>query len=133
MLMRSINVLIFAFSITGCTSVAPIDFNADVVERLYFGRSIRDGGTVTESSWAAFMQQSITPRFPNGFTVWKAEGQWQGSDKALVREQSFVVEIIHPADAVDAGNAIKQIIDEYKRLYRQESVLHVITPAKADY
>lgn len=133
MLIRSSIVLIFAFIVIACTSGAPINFNADVVERLYFGRSIRDGGTVTYSSWATFMQQSITPRFPNGFTVWKAEGQWQGLDKAIVREQTFVVEIIHPADSGDAGTAIKQIIDEYKRRYRQESVLHVITPAKADY
>jgi len=131
--MRSISLLIFAFSVIGCTAVAPIDFKADVVERLYFGRAIRDGGTVTESSWAAFMRQSITPRFPNGFTVWKAEGQWQSADKAQIREQTFVVEIIHPADSVGAGTAIKQIIDEYKRRYRQESVLHVITPAKAEY
>ncbi|MDP1545262.1 MAG: DUF3574 domain-containing protein [Anaerolineales bacterium] len=133
MLIRSSIVLIFAFSLIACTSGAPINFNADMVERLYFGRSIRDGGTVTDSSWATFMQQSITPRFPNGFTVWEAEGQWQGSEKAIVREQTFVVEIIHPADSVDVGTAIKQIIDEYKRRYRQESVLHVITPAKADY
>ena len=133
MLIRSSIVLIFAFSVLACTSGVPIGFNADVVERLYFGRSIRDGGTVTDSSWATFVQQSITPRFPKGFTVWKAEGQWQGADKVQVREQTFVIEIIHPADSVDAGTAIKQIIDEYKRRYRQESVLHVITPAKADY
>lgn len=127
--------LIFAVSVIGCTSTsAPRAlFSSDVVERLYFGRSIRDGDTVTELSWAAFMQQSIIPRFPNGFTVWQAEGRWQGADKVPVREQTFIVEIIHPAESGNADTAIKQIIDEYKRQFRQESVLHVITPAKADY
>jgi Protein of unknown function (DUF3574) len=43
---------------------------------LYFGLS-RPKGSVSELEWQIFMRDEVTKRFPDGLTVWQAEGQWQ--------------------------------------------------------
>ena len=127
-------VLVFTVAFTGCSTTGQNAFSSPfVVERMYFGRNIDSTSSVSDSSWTVFLGTSVTPRFPNGFTFWRAEGQWRRADGALVHEQSFVLEIIHAADANDAETAIGRMIDEYKRAFRQESVLRVVTPAKARF
>jgi hypothetical protein len=97
---------------------------ASISDRLYFGRSIPSGGTVSDADWAAFLHEVVTPRFPAGLTVWRAEGQWRDGTGVIVHEDSFVVELIHDAD-VRSDAAIGEIAAEYKRRFRQQSVLRV--------
>jgi hypothetical protein len=99
-----------------------------IADRLYFGRSIPGGGTVSEEAWSAFLAEAVTPRFPDGLTVLRGEGQWRDSLGVVVRETSFVLELYHPASAeVDA--ALDEIAAEYRRRFRQESVMRVRAPA----
>ena len=100
-----------------------------VVERLYFGRNVRDTLVVTDSAWAGFVAEVVTPRFPAGLTTWSATGQWRGADGRIQREPSFVLELVHPTSAPETEVAIAAIIAEYKRRFRQESVLRVVTAA----
>lgn len=100
-----------------------------VAERLFFGGDVPGGGTVAEAEWRAFLAEVVTPRFPGGLTVWRGEGQWRGAAGAIVRENVFVVEIFRPADA-DAEGAIAEIAAEYRRRFRQESVLRVTVPGR---
>ena len=102
------------------------------VERLYFGRDVGDSLVVTDSAWAAFLVEVVTPRFPGGFTAWRAEGQWRSASGALEREPSFVVELVLPVRA-DTDQALSDIISEYKRRFHQESVLRVRADARASY
>lgn len=97
---------------------------SSISDRLYFGRSIPGGGTVSQADWAAFLREVVTPRFPAGLTVWRAEGQWQDKSGAVVREESFVLELIHPAD-VRSDSAVREVIAEYKRRFGQEAVFRV--------
>src|SRR4051794_32526732 len=41
---------------------------------LYFGLA-RPAGTITEREWKTFVRDEIMPRFPQGFTIWQADGQ----------------------------------------------------------
>ncbi len=104
-----------------------------VVERLYFGRHRADTLIVTDSAWAAFVTEVITPRFPAGLTVWSATGQWRDADGRIHREPSLVLELVLPAHATDTDAAIAAIVAEYKRRFRQEAVLRVRMPAHAGY
>ena len=104
-----------------------------VVERLYFGRHSADTLIVTDSAWAVFVTEVVTPRFPAGLTVWSATGQWRGSDGSIQREPSFVLELVLPDRAHDTDAAIAAIVAEYKRRFRQEGVLRVRMPAHAGY
>ena len=49
---------------------------------LYFGLA-RPKGSVSELEWQIFLRDEVTARFPQGLTVWEAEGQWKGTDGAI--------------------------------------------------
>ena len=42
--------------------------------QLFFGRSTIEGGEVSDEAWAAFLADTVTPRFPDGLTVLDAAG-----------------------------------------------------------
>ncbi|MBF2027928.1 MAG: DUF3574 domain-containing protein [Oscillatoriales cyanobacterium C42_A2020_001] len=95
---------------------------------LFFGRNI--GGTVgvTQEQFQAFVDQTITPRFPLGLTNFDANGQFLSSDGTLVREPAEVVSlIIEDTEANEA--AIDAIVSEYKQQFQQESVLIAVNEA----
>jgi hypothetical protein len=96
---------------------------------LLFGRNIGGRPGVTETAWARFLADEITPRFPDGLTVYDAAGQYRESPAAkIVRERSKIVMIL-----IEAGDAamtrIDEIVDAYKKRFRQKSVGVVIKPA----
>jgi hypothetical protein len=77
---------------------------------LYFGvgpAGVSDGG-VGEMRWRAFLDREVTPRFPDGLTVFEAYGQWRsGGQSEPSRLRSKVLVILHedtPANraAIDA-------------------------------
>lgn len=106
--------------------------DAVVVDRLYFGSHAAGVQVVDEAAWAAFLEEVVTPRFPGGFTAWPAQGQWRRADGVVERESSFVLEIVHPGGR-DLDAAVEAIVAEYKRRFRQESVLRVVVPARASF
>lgn len=100
-----------------CHSAPPL-----VSDRLFFGRNIPAGGTVTEAQWEAFVRDEISPRFPKGLTIYAAKGEWKGG-----REDVYVVEILHPSG--EDETAIGAIAGEYKRRFGQDAVLRVTAPS----
>jgi hypothetical protein len=128
--LRWIGIAVFGLAVGACAPLPPQPAPpppaepASVSDRLYFGRNIPGGGTVTERDWAQFLAEVVTPRFPAGLTVWRAEGQWREQSGAIVKEQSFVLELIHGPDPA-AERAVQEIAAEYKRRFRQEAVLRV--------
>ena len=94
-----------------------------VTETLYFGRATPTG-VVSDEDWSAFLRDVVTPRFPAGLTSWQAMGQWRSADGSLTREDSFVVNLVHPpAGTADAD--IAAIVSAYKERFQQEAVLRV--------
>ena len=93
---------------------------------LYFGRNIPNGGTVGESDWQKFVDEVVTPRFPDGLTVLDADGQWRGKDGLIAREESKVIVLLYPRKDRKATNAkIEEIRAEYKKRFAQESVMRI--------
>jgi hypothetical protein len=122
--MRSAVVL--TILLTACASIAPPVENAVVSDRLFCGLSIPGGGEVTQRDVDTFIEEVVAPRFPEGFTVWHAQGQWRGGS-----EQTLIFEILHPYDIrIDAK--IKEIAEEYRSRFRQEAVLRVTVPARIE-
>ena len=54
---------------------------------LYFGLA-RPKGSVSELEWQMFLRDEVTKRFPDGLTVWEAEGQWRTPAGSIDHEQS---------------------------------------------
>jgi len=93
---------------------------------LYFGRNIPTGGTVSESDWQKFVDEVITPRFPDGLTVLDADGQWRGKDGSIAREESKVIVLLYPRRQRKAMNTkIEEIRSEYKKRFAQEAVMRI--------
>ena len=51
----------------------------------------RPTGAVSELEWQIFLRDEVTKRFPGGFTVWEAQGQWQSSKGSIDQERSKVL------------------------------------------
>ena len=96
--------------------------------RLFFGRNIGDAEGVTEEDWRLFLADTVTPRFPDGLSVFDAAGQWRDSQGSVVRERSKMVLILAEPDS-DALTRLDEIAEEYKRRFSQESVLRVVDSA----
>ena len=117
----------------GCAQVnRPAGLQAAHVERLYFGRNIGDTAVVSDSAWNGFVRTVLTPMFPEGATVWDAAGQWRAPNGDLVRERSFVVELVHLVTP-DVEARVQRVMADYKRLFAQQSVLRLVTNAWAGF
>ena len=125
--------LLTGFALACAPAVQSNGMQSVVTDRLYFGRKTADSLSVTDSAWTVFLKDAVSPRLPSGFTFWVAEGEWRGSDGRSRHEPSFVLEVVHPPRSAAVDSAIVGIIAEYKRRFRQESVLRVITGGQASY
>ncbi len=96
-------------------------------ELLYFGTAMPQG-TVSPEDWRGFVDEVVTPRFPDGLTAWPATGQWRSAGGATVREASWVLSIVHRPDA-KSDTALADIAEAYKKRFQQESVLRVSSDA----
>ena len=82
----------------------------------------RPKGTVSELDWQMFLRDEVTLRFPDGLTVWEAQGQWKGADGDVGHERSKVLLLVHP-DTRIARAAVQSVISRYRRMFDQQSVL----------
>ena len=93
---------------------------------LYFGLSRKGGANVSDEEFQDFLSEFVTPRFPNGLTLFDARGQWRGNDAAITKEPTKVLILLYPRkERRDAGRKIEEIRAEYRRRFSQQSVLRV--------
>jgi hypothetical protein len=92
-------------------------------DSLYFGTATPDG-VVSAEDWARFLETTVTPRFPQGFTASRASGQWRDADGEIVREDSHVLQLLHPDDAA-TEMAVRELIETYKTQFQQQAVLRI--------
>jgi len=88
---------------------------------LYFGLA-RPKGSVSELEWQMFLRDEVTRRFPDGLTVWEAQGQWRTPAGSIDHEQSKVLLLVHP-DTLGARQSVQAVIEAYRKTFEQESVL----------
>src|SRR5262245_49357874 len=97
-----------------------------VHENLNFGTIKPPGGVVTTEEWKQFLQDTVTPRFPQGFATMETSGQWRNADGSTTQEPSHLLVLDHPNDAV-SEKAVVDIISTYKSRFQQEAVFRVKT------
>lgn len=89
-------------------------------------------GAVPAAAWNDFLAARITPRFPAGFTVYDALGQWRDRRGEVHQALSRVLLVFHPPDAASAA-AIEAIRSEFLAQFQQESVLRADAPAEVSF
>lgn len=92
---------------------------------LYFGLDIPGGGKVKSEEWQSFIDNEITPRFPDGLTIDNVSGQWRDArTNETIEEQSRMVMILYKPSA-EAEKAIEDIRTGYKTEFQQDSVMRL--------
>lgn len=89
---------------------------------LFFGRNIGDAPGVSDADWRAFVDQEVTPRFPDGLTVIDAAGQWRGPGGSVIREPSKVLLVVLSGEHGERDR-LDAIRAAYKVRFRQDAVM----------
>lgn len=123
-----------ASGLVGCASVRPAATVAPLAcpsgqtrattAELIFGRNAGDKLGVSDEDWRKFIDEDVTPRFPDGFSVMDVQGQWRASNGALIHEPSKALYIVLDGGPDDPAK-IAHIRDAYKQRFKQQSVLLV--------
>ena len=131
-ILQSALLLIAVFLLAGCgaypVSTCPEGTDAWAEYRLYFGRSSAGVEVVSDEAWAAFLADTVTPRFPDGLTVVDGAGQWRDSAGVVRRERSKVL-IILTSPGAEGLRLTDEISQEYETRFSQETVLRTVATA----
>ncbi|MFI5299076.1 MAG: DUF3574 domain-containing protein [Polyangiales bacterium] len=92
---------------------------------LFFGRGLKTGGEVSDAEWQRFVDEVLTPAFPDGLSILDAAGQWRGASGVIEHERSKVVVVILAGERVDESR-IDQVRSAYRERFGQESVMRVV-------
>lgn len=103
----------------------------NISETLYFGTGMTDG-QVSNVEWQSFVDDVITPRFPQGLSIWPVYGQWQSAAGPVIREDSYVLNVMHAGEP-GSEVAITEIMNSYKQQFQQEAVLRVQSKVCVSY
>jgi hypothetical protein len=85
-----------------------------LVAELFFGRSIKGRGPLTDAEWAAFEAQTVTPNFPDGFTVFDGEGQWRNPQTDHIARDPTKILLVAAKREPDLARRLSAVIDAYK-------------------
>jgi hypothetical protein len=96
--------------------------NRMLVAELFFGRALRGRVSLGEAEWRAFAANSITPNFPDGFTVFDGDGQWRNPATGVITGEPSKIVVIAIPRSPDLGRRLTAVIDAYKTRFGQQSV-----------
>lgn len=104
-----------------------------VTVQLFFGRSIKGGGTVDAAAWQEFLGGVVTPRFPAGLTVLEGTGQWQQRATGRVVSENSTIVLIVTEPSAENWRKFGEIREEYRKRFSQESVGLVVNQSCASW
>jgi len=100
--------------------------NGDIFARteLFFGLSKPDGSKVTNADFQDFVDEEVTPRFPEGLTVLTGRGQFEETSGTVIKEGSKVLILLYTFSN-RSNRDIDEVREAYKYRFQQQSVLRV--------
>lgn len=151
---KSLLIAAMLLAVTGCASHPPVSVHTKdpasstlqgdatrpaqaqwVRTELYFSVGPLEGkeGVVSPARWREFLDQEVTTRFPDGFSVFDAYGQWKDHDANVPeRLATKVIVILHESSAKRESD-IEAIRLAYKRITGDLSVLRLSQPAAVSF
>jgi hypothetical protein len=125
--LKRVAVPLACLTLAGCASLdraCPAGHDGMRRVDLYFGRNIGQTAGVSEQEFAAFVEQEVSPRFPDGLTIADVQGRWRGQDGKIVREPSKVITLI-----VEKSDGAQQKIDAIRHAsvakFKQDAVMEI--------
>ncbi|MEU6823110.1 DUF3574 domain-containing protein [Streptomyces atriruber] len=103
--------------------------------RLFFGTERPDGGpAVTDKQFMAFIDDEVTPGFPDGLTIQDGRGQWRDSNGKIERERSYELILLYPTtEARKRDVQIEEIRSDYEKKFAQDSVARLDERTRVDF
>ncbi len=93
-----------------------------IVFTLYFGELIGGRRDLTVAEWQQFLDGTITPNLPNGYTVWDALGAWMNPmTRKTIKEPTKVLAVALPVSEGSLAS-VNRIREEYQIQFRQQIV-----------
>jgi hypothetical protein len=109
-------------------AACPAGTQPATIAEAFFGRSAAGREVVGDADWARFMDEVVTPAFPDGLSVLDAAGQWRGRGGSIARERSKLLVVAMPgADAAQASARMEPVRAAYRERFRQESVMLAVS------
>ena len=132
---RLVEATVVAASLGACAQVGPpavctAPLKPALEIDLYFGRDKQGGGEVSEAEWAAFLTDTVTPRFPDGLSVLNVEGQTREPSGRIVRERTKLLVVV-VFDAPAHQGKVREIIEAYNSRFGQHGVFRSEQPVCA--
>jgi hypothetical protein len=93
-----------------------------LVAELFFGRTIKGRGPLTDAEWAKLAADTITQNFPDGFTVFDGEGQWRNPGTGQIGREPTKILLVAAKRTPELSGRISAVIDAYKMQFHQQSV-----------
>ena len=88
---------------------------------LMFGRNVEGRLVVTDRAWTRFVADEVTPRFPEGFSVVDASGQYRNARGGIAFEPSKLMVIV-AAEGAQTEDSVAAIVAAYKMKFNQRLV-----------
>ena len=92
-----------------------------LVAELFFSRGVKGSEPLTDAEWTEFAARTITPNFPDGFTVFDGDGQWRNPQTGHIAGPHQ-----NPGYRGQARTrsraGLAAVIDAYKTEFHQQSV-----------
>ncbi len=116
-------------------STRPASAQAWMRSELYFGVGNEGdaASAIGGAQWRAFLDKEVTPRFPDGLTVFDAYGQWLFRGRAGPERQTSKVLVILHEDTPQRVADIEAIRSAWKRATRHQSVLWARQAAEVSF
>jgi len=70
---------------------------------LYFGRETAQGREVSEADWASFLNEEVTPRFPDGLSVLDVAGQAREPTGRIARERTKLLVVVDASQSMNVA------------------------------
>jgi len=121
-------------ALAGCQTAPPLPPSCPVGQisqqtaQLYFGGMFGPASKISETQFRKYVEEELTPRFPDGLTVLDGGRQWRGEENKAIREAAKVVLIVLPKTHA-AQSRINAARSAYWSRFHQDAVVEVMPPA----
>ena len=99
---------------------------------LYFGLT-QAAGEVSEEQWQAFLDEVVSPAFPDGLTVSDGQGRSRSEDGGLRPLGHTKVVLLVVFDDTGLAERIARVSQSYKDQFQARGVLQLVQPTCAAF
>ena len=89
---------------------------------LFFGRSMPDGGMVSDRDWRRFEDQVVARDLPDGFTVLDASGAWRSPQGHATSHEPTRLVLVSLPDRPEALGPVQRVRTAYQARFHQQLV-----------